>query len=127
MKLEDFEYNFIDQIFDFNGLWDRKSKCGLKVLRRDEQSIVIVTDLYKENPGGSITEFCAELAMVICKEYNIDLNKLLFVHHVPEMKSSLEFYAEVFYKVMFDTINGQLTKPDWHSVEREEIEKLVQA
>ncbi len=127
MELQDFEYNFIDKIYEYAGLWGRKSKCGLKIIDKPESNIVIVTDLYEENPGGSITEFCAELAMLICKEFNIESRKLIFIHHVPEVKSSLEFYSEAFYKVHFKIINEELQNPDWHSIERNEVEKVIQS
>ncbi len=127
MELENFEYNFINQIYKYDGLWGRKSKCGLKLVNKSETAIVIVTDLYEENPGGSITEFCAELAMLICKEFNIDNNKLIFIHHVPEVNSSLDFYSEAFYKVCFETLEGKLQNPDWHPLTRDEVEKMIQS
>lgn len=125
MELKDFEYNFIDNLYDYDGLWDRKAKCGLKVIKHTTQDIVIATDIYKGNPGGSVTEYCAELAMIICKEYDIDIHKLLFIHHTPEVDSSHEFFEELFYKVDFSIENNTLKNPDWNKLERSEVVELT--
>ena len=125
MNLDDFEYNFIDEIYKYDGLWDRKSTCGLKIIRKEDTTVIIATDLYKENPGGSITEFVAELAMKICNSFKIDINNITFIHHVPEVKSSLEFYAEAFYLVTFEVVDNELQNPDWHKMTRKEVEEIV--
>ena len=39
----------IDQTFDFKGSFDMPSRCGLKISQKGEQTVVIVTELYKEN------------------------------------------------------------------------------
>ncbi len=125
MNLDDFEYNFIDEIYHYAGLWERKSTCGIKIVEKPNTTIIISTDLYKENPGGSITEFVAELAMLICDSYKVDISNLTFINHIPEVKSSLEFYAEAFYRVSFDVQDGKLSNPDWHKMTREEIKAMV--
>lgn len=127
MNLDDYEYNFIDEIYKYDGLWGRKATCGIKVVKKADKTIVIATDLYKENPGGSITEFVAELATKICSSYKIDIQYLSFINHIPEVKSNLEFYAEAFFLVPFEIIDGQLQKPDWNKITRKEVEDLVSA
>lgn len=123
MELKDFEYNFIDQLYDYDGLWGRKAKCGLKVLN----NLVIATDIYKGNPGGSITEYCAELAMIICDEHNIKYQDLRFIHHTPEVNSSYEFLEETFYDVHFDITENNISNPDWDQINRDNVVKLVEA
>ncbi len=124
MELKDFEYNFIDAIYDYDGLWGRKSKCGLKVIKQANNHVIIVTDLYEENLGGTVTEYCGELAQVISKQYSLDIAMLCFIHHVPEVNSSLEFYEEAFYKVEFELKEDELTKPDWIKITRQEVLEL---
>lgn len=125
MELKDFEYNFIDKIYEYDGLWGRRAKCGIKVIKTESEHLVIVTDLYKENPGDSITGFCAELATIISGNYKLDLDKLMFIHHVPEVNSSLDFYEEAFYKIEFEQADNSISKPDWHPISRTEVEILV--
>lgn len=125
MELKDFEYNFIDKIYDYDGLWGRKAKCGIKVIKTVDKHIVIATDLYKENPGDSITSYCAELAMIICDEFRLELDKLTFIHHVPEVNSSLDFYEESFYNIKFEKCDNNISNPDWQPINRIAVEDLV--
>ena len=46
---------YYDEIFEFNGLWDVVSKCGLKIIDKGWKKTVIVTELYQDNPGTSVT------------------------------------------------------------------------
>ena len=46
---------YYDEIFTFRGTWDEPSCCGLKIRRQGVKTYVIVTELYQENPGTSIT------------------------------------------------------------------------
>ena len=45
---------YYDEIFEFNGLWDVVSKCGLKIIDKGGKKTVIVTELYQDNPGTSV-------------------------------------------------------------------------
>ena len=125
MELKEFKYNFIDKIYDYENLYGRKSKCGLQIFDKKGFTYVIATDIYDGNPGGSVTDYTAELAMQISKEFDIDLDKMIFIQHSPELKSSLEFYREAFYKVSFENNNGILSKPDWDEIERKELEEIA--
>jgi hypothetical protein len=127
MKLEDYEYNFIDEIYAYKGLWERDSTCGLKIAELADKTLIIATDLYEENPGGSITEFVAELATLICDDFKLDKERIYFINHVPEVKSSLEFYAEAFYHVRFDLEEGVFVNPDWEKITRREVQAMVDA
>ena len=41
MNLDDLEYNFIDEIYKYEGLWERKSSCGLKIVRKPNTSMYL--------------------------------------------------------------------------------------
>ena len=45
---------YYDEIFDFAGQWDMPSKCGLRILTYKDKKVIIVTELYQDNPGTSI-------------------------------------------------------------------------
>ncbi len=117
--------NYIDEIFEFKGLWDMPSKCGLKIIRQEDKVIVIVTDLYHENPGTSVTEFCAQLATIITKEKNIEPEKLLFIQHNPDIGSKYEFLTESFDLVGFRIEGRQLAEPKWTKTSKEKVEEMV--
>lgn len=46
---------YYDEIFDFEGEWNLRSKCGLRIKDYGDRKVVIVTELYQDNPGSSIT------------------------------------------------------------------------
>jgi len=100
-------------IFEFKGLWDIPSKCGLRLIEQENQTIVIVTELYKENPGTSIAQISASLATQICAAYNLDYRRIVYIEHNPEMHSKLSFYEQELFLVHFDLEENLLTNPSW--------------
>ncbi len=124
-KVNDYEQNYIEEIFDFKGLWDMPSKCGLKVIEKTDKTVVIVTDLYHENPGTSITEFCTQLATIIAKEKNININKMIFIQHNPDLGSKYDFLVESFDLVKFEIVNNEFQNPKWENISKEDVEKII--
>ena len=57
---------YYDEIFPFADRWGLPSACGLKIRRHGGTTYVIVTELYQENPGNSITYASEQLAEQIC-------------------------------------------------------------
>lgn len=121
----DYKKNFIDEIYEFKGLWDIPSKCGIKIVKSQEKTIVIVTELYDENPGTSITDFCAGLAQSICDYYKINPSNLQFIQHTPDIGSHVEFMREIFDKVEFDIKENKFSNPKWTEIKKEDIEKII--
>jgi hypothetical protein len=117
----------IDTIFDFKGLWDIPSKCGLKIIRKDNQYRVIVSELYQDNPGTSITQATALLAKQICDAYTIPLSDMIYIEHNPNMNSKLSFYDEVFYHVKFDIQDNRFLNPQWKQLTEEEVKEYSKA
>lgn len=106
-------FDKIDMVFEFEGAWGLPSKCGLKHIKFNGKDIVLVTELYKENPGTSITQVTCSLAMQACSKLNIELDNLIYIEHNPDMNSKLSFYREEFYKVKFEIIEGRFENPSW--------------
>jgi len=77
---------YFTEVYDFKGQWDAPSRCGLKIVENNGQTIIIATELYAENPGTSVTNFCAPLATQICSEFAIDHDKVIFIVHTPDAK-----------------------------------------
>lgn len=75
--------NYQDEIYHFKGLWDLPSICGLKVVNKENNTVVIATDLFEQNPGTSITEWNTKLAKEICDQRNIKHENLIFIEHTP--------------------------------------------
>lgn len=94
--------NNIDEIFEFKGLWDIYSKCGLKILQQNNKNFVVVSELYQDNPGTSITQASYVLAKQICEKYGLVLEDIVYIEHNPDMDSKLSFYNEEYFEVKFN-------------------------
>jgi len=114
-----------DQIYHFKGLWDLPSICGLKIVKKQNETIVIATDLFEENPGTSITEWNSKLAKEICDKHEIDSKHLVYIEHTPDKKTKLSFNQETFYKVKFDVVDDKFENPQWQEITKEEVNKLI--
>ena len=91
---------YYDRIFDFRGQWDVPSRCGLKILG-GEKPLIIVTELYQDNPGTSVTSAGRSLAEQICRENGLDLNGIRYFECSPGTGSKLTFYDEEIFEVDF--------------------------
>jgi len=117
--------NYQDQIYHFNGLWDVPSICGLKIIKKKDNTIIIATDLFDENPGTSITEWNTKLAKELCDKFEIVYNQLIYIEHTPDKKTKLSFNQESFFKVNFDILNGKFDNPQWEQMSKEEVNNLI--
>ena len=115
-------FKIIDKIFDFKGLWDVHSKCGLKIAKKDEKYIVIVSELYQDNPGTSITQAACLLAEQICGTYNLPKKDIIYIEHNPAMNSKLSFYDEEFYLVDFELKDDKFSAAKCKLLSGEEID-----
>jgi hypothetical protein len=92
---------YYDEIFEFKGLWEVDSKCGLRVIRKGEQTYVIATELYQDNPGTSVTAACHSLVCQICEAKGLDWKEITYLECNPNMDSKLTFYDEEYFEVNF--------------------------
>ncbi|HKL09692.1 MAG TPA: hypothetical protein VJ896_13030 [Bacteroidales bacterium] len=116
---------FVEREYNFKGMWDVPSVCGLKIVRKPEKTIVIVTDLYEKNPGTPITEWNTKLAGQICKEFEIKPEELIFIERTPDKKTKLSFNKETFFKVIFEQDGSGFNNPDWQEMTKDEVFKLI--
>ena len=110
---------YYDEIYNFKGHWEVPSSCGLKIIR-GEKTIVIVTELYQDNPGTSITAAGLSLAKQICGDKNLNLNEIIYIECNPDTNSKLSFYDEELFSVSFDE-NG---KPSYRQLNSQELKNL---
>ena len=116
---------FVDEIYHFKGEWDTPSLCGLKIVKKKEKAIIVVTEFYDTNPGTSITNWNTHLATEIIQKYRIDPNHIIFIEHTPEMSKTLSFYQETFDRVTFNWDGASFTDPQWERISKEEVIKLM--
>ena len=111
---------YYDEIFEFAGQWEQPSACGLKIIDKDHKKIVVVTELYRDNPGTSVTSAGISLARQICEKKGLSLSDVIYLECTPDTNSVLSFYDEQYYEVTFR--DGQPTH--YRKLLKEEIEKL---
>lgn len=114
-----------DQVYQFKGLWDVPSICGLKIIKKLKNTIVIATDLFDENPGTSITEWNTKLAKDICDKNQIDYKQLIYIEHTPDKKTKLSFNHESFFKVNFEIRDDKFVNPQWSEITKDEVNNLM--
>jgi hypothetical protein len=92
---------YYDEIFHYRGEWDVPSCCGLRIVCRGSRTVVIVTELYLDNPGSSVTSAGQSLALQICEAKGLDFHAITYIECNPNMQSKLSFYDESLYEVNF--------------------------
>ena len=118
---------YMNRLFQFKGRWDSPSKCGLKIVKRkDGKIVVIVSEIFRQNPGTSVTDWCAPLATQIFVEYQTSPENFIFIEHAPDLQSKLAFYFETFDLVNFDWDGEKFINPKWTRLTREQVDELME-
>jgi hypothetical protein len=110
-------------IFDFFGQWDMPSKCGLRIVDYNDKKVIVVTELYQQNPGTSITCAGYSLKNQICQQYQLDINSAIYIECNPDTNSVLSFYDEEFFQVDF-VLEGDKYKPFYTQLSSEKVKEL---
>ena len=110
---------YYTEIFDFKGQWDIPSKCGLKIIEHDNKTYIIVTELYQENTGTSVTYAGKSLAAQICEAKGFRLQDIVYLECTPNTNSVLSFYNEEYYEVDFST-----ERHSYRLLSKEEVNEL---
>ena len=116
---------YYDEIFEFNGIWDMPSKCGLKILSFKEKTHIIVSELYQDNPGTSVTYAGYSLFRQICESKGFSENEVVYIECNPDTNSKLSFYEEEFYEVTFPETNGETGRPIYKQLSTDKVKDLL--
>jgi len=116
---------YYDEIFDFTGLWDAPSKCGLKTFVNKEKTYIVVTELYQENPGTSVTYAGYSLFKQICERKGFTETEVVYLECNPDTNSKLSFYDEMFYEVTFPETCGNSGRPVYRQLSTNEVNTLL--
>jgi hypothetical protein len=115
---------YYDEIFDFKGQWDVASACGLKILDKAGKKVVIVTELYQDNPGTSVTCAGYSLARQICERKGFRPDEVRYLECNPDTCSKLSFYDEEYFEVTFPETVGETGRPQYRQLSAEEVKDL---
>ena len=118
---------YMDHYFDYLGLWDSPSKCGLKLVKRkDGKTLAIATEIYRQNPGTPVTEVVAYLATQVLKTSSEAPGNFIFIEHTPDLGSKLTFYGETFDRVEFEWDGESFSNPVWTRLEKEQVDRMME-
>lgn len=116
---------YVEFFYDYKGLWDVPSRCGLKIVPRADADVVIATELYTNNPGTSVTEFCNRLATLIVKDKGLMPDRLMFIVRTPDNQSKMSFWNEFFAHAIMAWDGEKFGKPQWQKMSKEEVDALL--
>jgi len=116
---------YYDEVFDFTGQWDVPSKCGLKTVSKEGKTVIIVTELYQDNPGTSVTYAGYALFKQICERKGLAEKEVMYLECNPDTNSKLSFYDEAFYEVTFPQLTGGDGRPAYRQLAPEEVNHLL--
>lgn len=122
MKVPD---KYFDEVFDFKGQWDVPSKCGLKTLVNKGNTYIIVTELYQDNPGTSVTSTGYALFKQICERKGFTDTGVVYLECNPDTNSKLSFYDEAFYEVTFPETSGSNGRPAYRQLSANEVNTIL--
>jgi hypothetical protein len=117
--------SYIDTMYDFKGQWDAPSRCGLKIVEKKDGPIVIISELFEDNPGTSVTTFIASLATIIVREFGLDPETCAFIEHCPDRGSKLDHYRESFDRVRLRWDGARYADPEWENVTKEMVDGMI--
>lgn len=112
---------YYDEIFEFKGQWDMASSCGLKTRVVDGHTYIIVTELYQENPGTSVTYAGLSLAEQICEAKGLKLDEITYLECNPDTNSKLSFYDEEYFEVDFKADKAHM----YRQLSSDEVKKIL--
>ena len=112
---------YYDEIFEFKGQWEQPSACGLKIVDKGDKKVVIVTELYQDNPGTSVTAAGYSLLKQICEEKGLSLPQIMYLECTPDTNSVLSFYGEQYFEVKFN----DTSQANYRKLSKEEIAQIL--
>ena len=111
---------YYDEVFNFKGEWDMPSSCGLKIRQHEGKTYIIVTELYQDNPGSSVTYAAKYLADQICEAKGLNLPDCVYIECTPNTNSKLSCYDEEYFSVDFSG-----SEPKYTLLSVEEVKNML--
>jgi hypothetical protein len=92
----------------------------LKIVENQEDTFVIVTELYQENPGTSVTYAGKSLRDQICVAKGLNQQQIRYLECTPDTNSVLSFYDEQYFEVTFN----DTPRSDYRQLSPDEVKML---
>jgi hypothetical protein len=114
-----------DQEFHYLGLGTFPSVCRLRAFNvEDAPTVVIATEL-QQNSGTSVTNAAQDIAAQAYQWLERPERGILLIEHYEkdgEERNAQERFAVVTFQ---HTEGGRFSGPDWRSLTKEEVERMV--
>jgi hypothetical protein len=85
---------------------------------------VVVTELYQDNPGTSVTYAGYSLAKQICEQKGIRPEEMIYLECNPDTNSKLSFYDEEYFEVTFPETRGETGRSEYRRLTEEEVKSF---
>lgn len=108
---------YVDEIFHFSGKWEMPSLCGLQIRREPGRTLVVLTEMYEENPGNSVTGMVEQVATEVVEKFDISPTSAEFIVHNPQRSNKYEFFAETFYRAEMKWDGEKYKDVEWEKLE----------
>ena len=114
-------------VYEYQGFWGCRSRCGLEVIQYQSFVLVIATES-EANSGTSVTNMSESLAFAVCQDWGIPARSLVWVEHYPKRGREFEPYVpkESWDLVQFylDLAEGRFSNPRWFSLSDDQLRQL---
>ncbi len=110
----------VDTIFNYKGSNNRDAKCRIQIFEQVGRIVIVATEL-ADNSGYSITNAAEQIVAEVCRKFNIDPEKLIWVEYYPPKKST----ASRCELVQFNWDGQYFSRPRWASLSKQEIELFI--
>ena len=114
---------FHNPAYEFEGYFKSFAFCDLQIGRKEDGAHLVMFTEIPENVGTSITNRSEHLATTVCKEFQLDPTKTVFIEHYPLRGQFKESYALVTYTWQGATAKGA----QWKYIPLEDATTLLEA
>ena len=104
-----------------------KASCGLRLFeaRSTGKVVAVVTD--HEGVGARVASGIEVIASRICKEYDVEPERLLVIEHTPEEEVAGSIFDEHYALVSFDyNPRRGFRSPSWNPLTPEDVARLTE-
>ncbi len=114
-------HNLSGETMEYLGYGIHESRCGVKIVRKENQTTVILTEL-PNNPGTSITNCFEDIATKIYKErfQHLEPTSIRWIENYPVEEGSIFHHEETFDEVTLEWDGNQYRHPHWKRIKFEE-------
>ncbi len=97
--------------YKFLGLGGSESWCDIEV---DQKLNIVIVHELSDNPGTTVTNAAEILANQVCKEYGLDITKLIWIEE-----------NNGYAVVNFMKYGGKLRGPEWTYIDEKRLQEIL--